>query len=155
MGIYIRSLLSAVVALSVIFVSPNSNADKDTEEDIETAIAVADILFGGGEKQVFEDYLEERVKYRDASRSKKKKSLPPGLKKKLARGGELPPGWKNKVARGEVLDADLYRHSHPLPREILRRLPEQPEGTSLRRVDDRIVRIINATHAVLDVFYLN
>lgn len=35
---------------------------------------------------------------KDKSKDKKgEKSLPPGLQKKLERGGELPPGWKKKI----------------------------------------------------------
>ena len=33
----------------------------------------------------------------------KSKTLPKGLQKKVARGGELPPGWQKKLARGEVI----------------------------------------------------
>ena len=39
------------------------------------------------------------------------KQLPPGLQKKLARGGSLPPGWQNKLQRGEVLDREVYREA--------------------------------------------
>ena len=38
-----------------------------------------------------------------SGRNRPKKKLPPGLMKKLERGGELSPGWQKKVARGEVL----------------------------------------------------
>jgi|APSaa5957512535_1039671.scaffolds.fasta_scaffold93557_2 hypothetical protein len=51
-----------------------------------------------------------------------KKSLPPGLAKKLARGGTLPPGWQMKVARGEVMDYEVYNNASPLPEELLRKL---------------------------------
>lgn len=66
----------------------------------------------------------------------------------------MPPGWQQKVARGEVLDADVYYHSRDLPDDILRRLPRDIDGTSIRRIDDRIVRIMDATRTILDVFYL-
>jgi hypothetical protein len=73
------------------------------------------------------------------------------LRKKLERGGELPPGWQKKVARGEVLDSDLYAASKPLPRDISDRLPESPEGTIIRQIDDRIVRVMEATNVIIDV----
>ena len=85
--------------------------------------------------------------------SGKPKKLPPGLRKKLERGDELPPGWQMKVARGEVLDEHLYRQSHHLPRDVLRRMPEI-EGTSLRQIDDRVLRVQDATRTILDVFNL-
>lgn len=83
----------------------------------------------------------------------KPKKLPPGLQKKLERGGGLPPGWQKKVARGEVLDEDLYLRPHYLPEDIRRGLGVI-EGTALRQIDDRVVRIQDATRMVLDVFYL-
>ena len=106
------------------------------------------------------DYTKDRDKhyYDDDRRHAEKgpgkpKKLPPGLRKKLERGGELPPGWKMKVARGEVLDEHLYRQSHHLPRDVLRRMPEI-EGTSLRQIDDRVLRVQDATRTILDIFYL-
>ena len=74
-------------------------------------------LFAKDEKRIIQSYFEDHQEYRydddnDESgrdKPKKQKSLPPGLQKKLARGGELPPGWQKKVARGEVLDMALYR----------------------------------------------
>lgn len=83
----------------------------------------------------------------------KNKKLPPGLRKKLERGGELPPGWQKKVARGEVMDDELYSHARPVPDDIMRHLP-YVEGTSIREIDDRIVRVQDATRTVLDVFHL-
>src|SRR5688500_8166352 len=40
------------------------------------------------------------------------KNLPPGLQKKLARGGSLPPGWEKKL---EPLPASLERNLVVLP----------------------------------------
>ena len=85
---------------------------------------------------------------------KKMKTLPPGLQKKVARGGELPPGWQKKIARGEVLDARVYGHSRPLPPELLKRLPPQPSGTVVITVEGKVVRLIEATLTILDVFDL-
>jgi hypothetical protein len=104
------------------------------------------------------DWDRDEHYYDDDSRRAKKgpgkpKKLPPGLRKKLERGGELPPGWQKKVVRGEVLDEHLYRRSHYLPRDILRRMPEI-EGTSLRQIDDRVLRVQDATRTILDIFYL-
>lgn len=86
--------------------------------------------------------------------AKKMKTMPPGLKKKVERGGELPPGWQKKVARGEVLDAQIYAHSRPLPPELLKRLPPQPPGTIVITVEGKVVRLVEATLMILDVFDL-
>ena len=52
-------------------------------------------------------------------------------------------------------DEDIYiNHARSLPEDILRRLPSTPEGTTLRQIDDRIVRVQDATRTILDVFYL-
>lgn len=80
----------------------------------------------------------------------KQKPLPPGLQKKVARGGQLPPGWQKKVARGEVIDGELYSQSQPLPYEWTRRL-RNPEGTETRVIDDRVIRIMRNTREILDV----
>jgi len=82
------------------------------------------------------------------------KSLPPGLRKKVERGGELPPGWQKKVARGEVMDAQVYAHSRPLPPELARRLPPAPSGTIVVTVEGKVVRLMVATLTILDVFDL-
>ena len=61
----------------------------------------------------------------------RKKSLPPGLAKKLARDGTLPPGWQMKVARGEAMDYEVYNNASPLPEELLRKLSTIPEDTTM------------------------
>lgn len=121
-------------------------------------------LFNETERQVLRAYLHSIGYGRDDGRHDeddyehdhwkhkgRKRHLPPGLRMKLARGGELPPGWQRKVARGEVLEEDLYRSSYDLPPEWRRKLPPGPPGTSIRRIDDRVVRIIDATREILDV----
>lgn len=115
-------------------------------------------LFTDEEKRIIRSFLREHRESRygddDAGsgrdKPKKKKKLPPGLKKKLERGGELPPGWQKKVVRGEVLDADLYGRSSSLPKDLLRRLSTK-EGTELRLLDDRVVRIMDGTRAIMDI----
>jgi len=104
-----------------------------------------------------DDYKKEKHKNKDKHKNKhkdkgkgKQHALPPGLQKKVARGGQLPPGWQKKVARGEVLSGDLYSASSTLPQNILDQLVRQ-DGTSVRQVEDRVVRIMDATGLILDV----
>ncbi len=87
-------------------------------------------------------------------KGKKKKALPPGLKKKLARGGNLPPGWQKKIIRGEVIDAETYKYAVQVPYDLIKRLPPQPKGTVLIKVEGKIVRLLEATGTILDVFDL-
>jgi len=126
-----------------------STADKTVE--------TSNGLFTDKEKRIIRSFLRERQESRygdddghGRDKPKKKKKLPPGLKKKLERGGELPPGWQKKVARGEVLDEDLYGRSSPLPQDLLRRLSTK-KGTELRLLDDRVVRIMDGTRAIMDI----
>lgn len=88
------------------------------------------------------------------SETRKYKSLPPGLRKKLERGGELPPGWKDKLVRGEVIDPDVYRHAERLPSDLLNRLTGRQDGMELLRVGDSIVRVMEGRGTVVDVIDL-
>ena len=110
----------------------------------------------GPVKEQIRKYYHQEADYgKNRKKSNKKKSLPPGLRKKLARGGELPPGWQKKIARGEVLNADVYGNAYNLPNDLLRRLPHQPGGTELIEVEGKIIRVLEATRTILDVFSLN
>jgi hypothetical protein len=92
--------------------------------------------------------------YGSSDHPAKQKPLPPGLQKKVARGGQLPPGWQKKVARGEVMPADVYKHTEPLSKVILVKLPPQPRGTILVKVEGKIVRLVEATKTIIDVLDL-
>lgn len=81
----------------------------------------------------------------------KEKSLPPGLQKKLARGGELPPGWQKKMARGQVVDDVVWRESRHLPPDILQRLGPMPADTELRYVEDKVYRVMRNTREIIDI----
>ncbi len=83
----------------------------------------------------------------------KQRQLPPGLQKKLERGGELPPGWQKKVQRGEVIDAELYALGKPVPRTIADRLPAPDQaGTQDVVIENKVIRVLDATRTILDVF---
>ena len=102
------------------------------------------------EKEIIKKYLSgvsSKKEYKV-----KKKSHPPGLAKKLARGGTLPPGWQMKVARGEVMDYETYNNASPLPDELLRKLSSIPEGTILLQVGNKIVKVIEASRKIVDLF---
>jgi len=100
-------------------------------------------------------YRDHQAKNLKGKKGKKKKKLPPGLRKKLDRGEELPPGWQKKVAIGEVLDVGVYDNSEPVPVDLIEKLPPQPQDTEIIRVEGKIIRLIKATRTILDVFDLN
>ena len=140
-------ILSGLLAMPVV-------SHSDPSESVGLAAGImANALFNETEKRVFGDYLRRDYYGDDYQSGGKQKSLPPGLRKKLACDGELPPGWRKKVARGEVLDRELYLMSRDLPEDLLGRLPRSLDGTSLQQIDDRIFRVMDATNTVLDVFY--
>ena len=47
---------------------------------------------------------------------------------------------------------EVYRECHPLPREVIANLPPPPAGTILVAVRGKVVRLIQATREILDVF---
>lgn len=104
----------------------------------------------GPERERIREFYQEE--YHQKKQKGKKKSLPPGLKKKAARGKALPPGWQTKLSRGEVLDERVYRQCEPLPVELSRRLPPPPRGTITVRVEGKVIRLMEATREILDVF---
>ena len=84
-------------------------------------------------------------------KEKKQKTLPPGLEKKVERGGELPPGWQKKIVRGEVLDSELYDIAVKIPNKPTKHYPNT-KGTELLRLEKKIIRIANDTREVLEIF---
>jgi hypothetical protein len=109
-------------------------------------------VFSPAERNMIRAQLQQEERKK---KQKKHTKLPPGLQKKVARGKELPPGWQKKIAPGDSLDYQVYRQGLSLPEEILRRLPQQPTGSEIIQVDDRIIRLNSATRTILDVFNLN
>ena len=89
---------------------------------------------------------------KQGNKNKKQKNLPPGLAKKIQRGKELPPGWQKKLVKGEVLDNDVYLNAVILTREERQRFPQPPAGTKLLKVQNKIIRVMDATRTILDVF---
>ncbi len=80
--------------------------------------------------------------------------LPPGLQKKLDRGGELPPGWQKKLAAGQVMEKTVYEQAAPLPKNVFMTLPPQPHDTEIVTIEDKVVRVMKDTRQILDVFGL-
>ena len=104
------------------------------------------------------DYRDYRYsdRERDALRrhlsNRDYQSLPPGLQKKVARGGQLPPGWQKKLQVGHTLPDDLYYHGQRLPvYDGMRRI----DGVTDVIIDNEAVRIMDATQTIMDVFQLN
>jgi hypothetical protein len=73
---------------------------------------------------------------------------------KAARSAKLPPGWQKKITRGEVLPEIVYAQAQPLPEVVIRKLPPPPAGTILVILDDKVLRLLEATRTTVDVFEL-
>ncbi len=164
MKIIVMSCLLLVFTLSQVYgengESANQKKSKHNQATLESRLEKwlgkvtipADNMITTEEKKIIKDYLKgvsTKKKYKV-----KRKSLPPGLAKKLARGGTLPPGWQKKVARGEVMDYEEYNNAIPLPEELLRKLPTMPEGTILLQIENEIVKVIEASRKIVDLFEL-
>ena len=91
------------------------------------------------------DHKHAHDNKQDNGQKYKKKRLPPGLQKKVDKGQSLPPGWQKKVARGQVLDVRVYRHSRVI-------IPIDKYGVVSVLVDNKVIRLIQATREILDVF---
>jgi len=96
----------------------------------QKAVSVnVDLRFGSDDTRRIYDYYHPKVQ-----------QLPPGLQKKVARGGTLPPGWQKKL--------------QPFPVELNARLAPLPSGYR-RVVSGQVAMLIyDATNTVLDIIEL-
>jgi hypothetical protein len=109
-----------------------------------------DWQFSSQERSVIQDYVQS---YDGQAKGKgKPRSLPPGLAKKAARGESLPPGWQAKCVVGETMPAEVYDHCRPLPPDLTVKLPPAPEPTITVAIGGKVVRLLEATRQILDVF---
>ncbi|GAA5495378.1 hypothetical protein Rhal01_01553 [Rubritalea halochordaticola] len=69
------------------------------------------------------------------------KGLPPGLAKKVARGGELPPGWQKKLVPGYRFEDNLWKQLVPLPDDLNKRIRYGDDPYRYYLLNDRIVRV--------------
>jgi hypothetical protein len=102
------------------------------------------------EKRIIQDYVEGSAVVTPRGRASHR--LPASLVGKTEEGVQLPPGWQKTVYRGAILPLPIFTQSQALPREITVRLPAQPPGTQLVAVQGYIVRIVEKTHEILDVY---
>jgi len=104
---------------------------------------------GHGRPEFSEHDRDEIESYYD-NHPEERRALPPGL----AKQGKIPPGWRKKLARGQRIPDDVWVHRVPLPRDIVIRLPPPPPGVIHVRIEDRILRVVEKTHELLDEFGL-
>jgi hypothetical protein len=105
------------------------------------------------EKEIVKQHLAD-IRAAQSKKSGPDKALPPGLTKKVARSEKLPTGWQKKITRGEVLPPTVYAQAQPLPEVVIRKLPPPPAGTILVTLDGKVVRLLEGTRTIVDVFEL-
>jgi hypothetical protein len=79
------------------------------------------------------------------------KCLPPGLEKKVARGKNLPPGWEKKLKVGDVLDKSIYKCGTRVPDHRYPRTGRHRDGVVTLQVEDKIIRLIEATREIIEI----
>jgi len=105
------------------------------------------------EKEIVQQHIVD-IRKQQSKKPAASKTLPPGLANKAARSAALPPGWQKKIARGEVLPQTVYAQAQPLPEVVIRKLPPPPAGTILVTLDGKVVRLLEGTRTIVDVFEL-
>jgi hypothetical protein len=104
--------------------------DKQTRAQVEPAAQVSvHVVFASTDVVILRDHYAPRYR-----------NLPPGLQKKVARGGELPPGWKKKF--------------EPFPVALEHRLSPLPTGYRRGVIDAHAVIFNTRTNVIVDVAVL-
>ena len=111
----------ALIALVALAVSASTMA----------ADVKVDVRFGLQEVAIIRDYYDALGR-KDRQTGRR---LPPGIAKNLERGKPLPPG----IAK------------ESLPADLLRRLPDVPDGHERIILDGRILLVETATQVVRDI----
>lgn len=109
------------------------------------------IVLTDGERHSIREYYQTHTVTETRPGEKK---LNRGMKKRLEKGKGLPPGWQKKISRGNVVPDDVWSQRQPIPREVIRGLPPEPEGVVTVRVDSKVIRVVAATKVILDAFDL-
>ena len=104
------------------------SAKHDKSEKPESSVSLH-LVFGRADVVILRDHYTPRYQ-----------NLPPGLQKKIARGGQLPPGWRKKF--------------EPFPAEVDRRLPPLPAGYGRGVIDGHAVIYNSRTNVIVDVAVL-
>ena len=109
--------------------SKKHSAQSGAKDKGSEPTATVNVVFASSEVVVLRDYYGPRYR-----------NLPPGLQKKLARGGQLPPGWQKKF--------------EPFPVDVERRLPRLPDGCRRGVIDGHAVIYNSHTNVIIDIAVL-
>jgi hypothetical protein len=134
MRVAVSLFLAATLALAspAVAGSKNKKAHNAPAEQIHTSDAAV-ALITVTERTIIFDYVD-RYRERLVAAPGSTQSLPPGIAKKVARGGALPPGIAKRY----------------LPQDLLVQLPPRP-GYQWVVVDNDVVLIAAATGLIVDI----
>jgi hypothetical protein len=125
-----------LLAGTVAFAAPSqgkskkhSQAEHAKSGDGSDVRVNARVVFSSGEITIIRDHYAPRYR-----------NLPPGLQKKVARGGQLPPGWRKKF--------------EPFPVVVERRLAVLPPNYRRGVIDGHAVIYNTKSNVVIDVTVL-
>lgn len=121
-----RPLLAAA-AVAIATLQVTSAYAKPPQRESASAI---EVVFTEVEKRLIREYYADRAHAADID------SLPPGIRKRLARGKPLPPGIAKRFLPGE-LETQLPAHA----------------GTVRRVVGADVVLVAAATGVILDILF--
>lgn len=79
------------------------------------------------------------------------RNLPPGLAKKVARGGDLPPGWQKKVSRGNTFPGDLWPFTSPVNYNQVPRFGDPGDGIDIYSIGNRLFKLNRSDNRILDI----
>ena len=127
--------LGALLIQTAAAAAPDEDKSKNEGNGKQETVAVADtraavhVVFTSGDVRIIREHYAPRYR-----------NLPPGLRKKVARGGALPPGWQKKY---EPFPAALDRR-------LVRLSPEYRRGV----FDGQAVIYDRRSNVVIDVAVL-
>ena len=129
--------IGAVLIQTTAAAAPDKDKNKNKGNGKQETVAVdhADtrvavhVVFGSDDVRIIREHYAPRYR-----------NLPPGLRKKVARGGALPPGWQKKY--------------EPFPESLERRLVRLPPEYRRGVFDGHAVIYDRRSNVVIDVAVL-
>jgi len=122
-----RLFMAAAASIAAAVLQP---APVDAKPPQRESASVVEVVFTEIEKRLIREYYVDHAHAADVD------SLPPGIRKRLARGKPLPPGIAKRFLPGE-LESQLPAHS----------------GTVRRVVGGDVVLVAAATGVILDILF--
>ena len=76
------------------------------------------------------------------------RDLPPGLQKKMRKGGQLPPGWSKKVSVGKPVPDEYIKIAKPAPKELKIKL-NLDSNIKLLQFSNKLIKVEVGTNRLL------